>query len=323
MRTRPFVTRTNTATIEDVEACYELLLNRPPDADGLAHYRRRIDSAHVSVLDVVAEMVGSPEYAVAHQALAEPATITVDAGRFRLHVFSADHAIGHAMAVTGAFEEEVSDTLADLLRPGSVFVDVGANYGWHSLLAASIVGSNGRVIAVEPNPLNTRLLERSAAENGFSNITVATMATSDRDGFGVLETDGSNGRIISLDSLDAGIEDPVACSYVVPLRRLDRIIEGAGNPAVDVIKIDVEGFELATLGGASGLIARCHPVIVSEFFPTALRSTGGVEPESYLNALRDLEYSLSVVGREGKATNAEIAAGLGSNDHVDVVATPV
>ena len=146
------------------------------------------------------------------------------------------------------------------------------------------------------------------------------MAASDADGFGALETDGSNGRIISL---DAGIEQAVACSYVVPLRRLDGIVQRAGDPAVDVIKVDVEGFELATLRGAAGLIERDHPVIVSEFFPLALRSTGGVDPESYLNALRDLHYSLSVIGREGSATNDEILAGLDGNDHVDIVATPL
>ena len=321
MRARRFVTRTNTATIEDVEACYTLLLNRPPDTEGLAHYRRRLDSQHLSILDVVAEMVGSPEYESARQTpAAEPATVTVDAGRFRLQVFAADRAIGHAMAATGAFEQDVSDTLDGLLRPGSVFVDVGANYGWHSLLAASAVGTTGRVIAIEPNPLNTLLLRRSAEENGFTNITVRTMATSDRDGFGALETDGSNGRIISL---DATIEEPVGCSFVVPLRRLDAILERAGDPTVDVVKIDVEGFELATLRGATELIERHHPVIVSEFFPLALRSTGGVEPESYLNALRDLEYSISVIGREGAAANQEILAGLEGDAHVDIVATPV
>lgn len=321
MRARHFVTRTNTATIEDVEACYKLLLNRPPDTEGLTHYRQRLDSEHLLILDVVAEMVGSPEYASARQTSgAEPATVTVDAGRFRVHVFAADRAIGHAMAATGAFEQDVSDTLDGLLRPGSVFVDVGANYGWHSLLAASVVGTTGRVIAIEPNPLNTRLLRRSAEENGFSNITVRTMATNDRDGFGALETDGSNGRIISL---DASIEEPVGCSFVVPCRRLDGILERAGDPTVDVVKIDVEGFELATLRGATELIERHHPVIVSEFFPLALLSTGGVEPESYLNALRDLEYSISVIGREGAATNEEILAGLEGDAHVDIVAVPI
>ena len=108
----------------------------------------------------------------------------------------------------------------------------------------------------------------------------------------------------------------------MPLRRLDGIVERAGDPAVDVIKIDVEGFELATLRGAAALIERHHPVIVSEFFPLALLSTGGVEPESYLNALRDLEYSISVIGRGGAATNAEILAGLDGDAHVDIVATP-
>ena len=182
MRTRHLVTRTNTATLDDVEACYELLLNRPPDQEGVAHFRQRLESEHLSVLDVVAEIVGSPEYASARQTpFADPETVTVDAGRFRVHVFAADRAIGHAMAATGTFEQEVSDTLEWPAATGSVFVDVGANYGWHSLLA--VVRRRERRAGCSPwsrTRFNTQLLRRSAEENGFSNITVRTVATSDR-----------------------------------------------------------------------------------------------------------------------------------------------
>ena len=106
----------------------------------------------------------------------------------------ADYAVGHTVARTGSYEPEVSATLREVLPPGATFVDIGANIGWFSLLAASLVGPTGRVIAIEPNPRNVALLRQSAKDNGFDNIDVVTVALGERRGAAALETDGSNGR---------------------------------------------------------------------------------------------------------------------------------
>ena len=310
--------RTNGVTDEDIAACYRLLLGRPPDADGLQYYRERLDSGSVSILDVVADLVASPEYAgIVRIRRADPPTTVVEAAGFRIHVLPTDHAIGQAMAATGEYEREVSAALKELLQPGSVFVDVGANYGWHSLSAAGIVGPSGRVVAVEPNPLNAGLLRRSVADNGFTNVEVVVAAAASEDTFGALETDGSNGRIIVL---GAQTTEAVPCSYVVPLRRLDGLLEGCGVSRVDVMKVDVEGLEAAALRGAREVVERDRPVIVSEFFPSALWATGGIEPASYLRDLRDLGYRLRVVGHEGYLDDEAIMGSIQDSDHVDIVA---
>ena len=309
------------ASADDVDACYRLLLGREPDPAGLARYRAKVEAGELKVVDVMAEIVASPEYAVLHPSRdgkgSEPTV--VHAGDFEILVLADDQAIGQAIAITGDYEREVSRTIRGLLKPGSVFVDVGANYGWHSLGAARTVGEGGRVISVEPNPRNAGLLRRSAEVNRFSQLKVVAVAAGDTHGFGALETDGSNGRIVAIDQ---EITEALACSFVVPLRRLDEIIENAGDPHVDVMKIDVEGFELAALRGGRRIIERDRPVIVSEFFPRALLATGGIDPESYLEALREAGYSITVIGRDGVLSNAQVLEGLAEMSVVDLLATP-
>jgi FkbM family methyltransferase len=309
------------ASPDDIEACSRLLLGRDPDAQGLAHYRERVAAEGLSVVDLVAELVSSPEFFILHPGRGGPASppVVVGTGDFEILVDADDQAIGQAIAITGDYEPEVSRTLRGLLEPGAVFVDVGANYGWHSLVAARAVGEAGRVISVEPNPRNAGLLRQSAGRNGFPHLTVMAVAAGDEHGLAALETDGSNGRIVGV---DASILEALACSFVVPLRRLDHIVEQAGDPRVDVMKIDVEGFELAALRGGRRVITRDRPVIVSEFFPRALLSTGGIDPAEYLDALRELGYSISVIGRDGPVSNAQILDSLDEMSVVDLLAAP-
>ena len=151
------------ATFGDVIACYRLLLGRQPDADGLAHYRRRLAGRPLTLDELVSEFLGSVEF-VRRQA-ERPAgegltgeTVHACEG-FQIRVDPADYAVGHTVARTGSYEPEVSSTLRQVLRPGGTFVDIGANIGWFSLLAASLVGPTGRVIAIEPNPRNVALTE--------------------------------------------------------------------------------------------------------------------------------------------------------------------
>src|SRR4051794_3370758 len=270
------------ATLADVAACYRLLLRREPDDGGLSHYRDRIEQGELTVDDLVAAFIGSEEFLHTHPNLAggvEHQRVETVEG-FTIYVDPRDWAVGGQIARTGAYEPEVTAALRSQLSPGATFVDVGANIGWYSLLAAGLVGGDGRVVGVEPNPDNCGLVERSAKENGFATITVVPAAASDSAALAALDVDASNGRIIPLDpSQPAGV---IPCSFVVPIRPLDDLLADAGVAKVDVMKVDVEGAELQVLRGAEAMLRRDRPVIVSEFFPVALRSTGGCDPAEYL-----------------------------------------
>jgi len=124
-----------------------------------------------------------------------------------------------------------------LLESGSVFVDVGANCGLFSVAAAKIVGPDGRVLAIEPNPEMVTRLRTNIAENSAS-VVIAPEAVGETDGEAVLNIDGSDYGCSNV--LET---QPSARQIRVPMTTLAAIVERAHFDRVDVLKIDVEGYE--------------------------------------------------------------------------------
>jgi FkbM family methyltransferase len=141
------------------------------------------------------------------------------------------------------------------LRPGMTFVDVGANKGDFTLLAARLVGNSGRVISIEPEPDNRSVLQRSIALNGYSNITVMPLALSDRDGTANLQIGSTSGSHTLSPEFD-GLR-----SLSVPTRTLDAVVAEQRLASVDMLKIDVQGLELPVLRGAAETL-RANPQII-------------------------------------------------------------
>jgi len=84
---------------------------------------------------------------------------------------------------SGEWEPEISNLIRKYLSPGDTFIDIGANIGYHTLHAATLVGDSGKVVAFEPLPRLSEQMTRSIKENNFSNITVFDLALSDKIGF--------------------------------------------------------------------------------------------------------------------------------------------
>lgn len=136
---------------------------------------------------------------------------------------------------------------------GGVFVDVGANVGTYALALASRVGSNGKVIAIEPHPITHGRLAFNRAASGFSQVLLVAAAAGASDGELLIETDGDN---LGASHIVSGA--PSANAIKVPSLRLQRILEDAGIARVDALKIDVEGFEDRVL---SGFFTEAPPVL--------------------------------------------------------------
>ncbi|MBK7046155.1 MAG: FkbM family methyltransferase [bacterium] len=168
---------------------------------------------------------------------------------------------GNPDFAAGTYEPPVQQALADCLKPGDVVLDVGANVGFIAVIAAKLVGPAGRVVAFEPVPENARLVRRNARLNGLSRLEVVETAVGDRCGSAQLVLARLSGG-----SALAGTDlPPDACGEIeVPLTTLDawHAREPATRPAL--VKIDVEGAELAVLRGAVGLLAAARPMLLLE-----------------------------------------------------------
>ncbi|MFE0758471.1 FkbM family methyltransferase [Inquilinus sp. NPDC058860] len=174
------------------------------------------------------------------------------------------------------------------LGAGDCFVDIGANIGWFTVLGAHKVGPEGRVYAFEPRFDLMRRLRDSVAANGmlerciFHNVALGN-AEGEME-IAAVPSERNPGHSF----LVRGELEPEAIAYgKVKIRRLD---DFSFEKPVDLIKIDVEGAEAMVLAGGLGLLKRDKPFLVSEFFPAWLRKVSGIEPESYLNSLRDIGY---------------------------------
>jgi FkbM family methyltransferase len=182
---------------------------------------------------------------------------------------------------------------ASLARSSHVVLDVGANTGLFALVAAA-VNPKARVHAFEPVARIAALLQQNVALNPGFQIAVHRMAVgAGNDELPIHDPGGDNCYSASLDAdfLVGAKKD----SYLVPVVAVDRFAEDQRLTAMDLVKIDVEGYEEPALSGMMGSIERFRPVIVLEVIDRG-------RPRQHLDRILSLGYSLREIEREGSAS---------------------
>ena len=185
----------------------------------------------------------------------------------------------------GTAEPSVQVALQSLIKPGMTFYDVGANVGFLSVIAARLVGANGRVVCFEPLPENIHQIEHNIRLNSFKQVDVRHEALGDENGEALFlvsaeTTWGKLAKVGPSVAMQVG-------EIKVPVRRLDSMIENNELPQPDVIKIDVEGAEVSVLEGARESLNKARPILLVELHGT----NRGVSDE-----LNELNYTTAVLG---------------------------
>ena len=272
------------ATPDDVRAAYRLLLGREPDPQGFAHWAAEVEAGRLDCDGLLRMITRSEEYL--RRASPEQA---VDIGGAVVFVDPHDSEFGASIATHGTWESHLRAVLARCLKPGGVFVDIGANLGVMSFDAARLVGPEGRVIAFEPEPHNLRLLLRGVQANGFAQVSVLGVALSDAPRI-VSMTGNSNGSVI-----DAAVE-----LGLVQAMPGDELL--AGLPRIDMIKLDIEGHEPAALRGLRRTLQRHRPLVLCEFNPLRLGGPGSEACTTLLNRIFSITGRLTAIQHDGAET---------------------
>lgn len=241
---------------------------------------------------------------------------------FRIVVDRNDVIIGQRIRWTRSYQPHLTRALVRHLAPGATFVDVGANIGYFTLLAAQRVGPTGRVIAVEPMPANWRLLEKSLALNGLNHVEVHRVAAMDLAGpVKMIAWQRRNSGSFHLLN-DPHWRRPI---YQVKGRPIDEVIAGR---RVDVVKMDIEGAEGLALRGMRRTLESERPVLLVEYSPPSLSDLSKMSGSEFLRALEASGYAYQDVesydGRfTPKAASAidRLLAQRGST-HLDLIARP-
>jgi FkbM family methyltransferase len=187
----------------------------------------------------------------------------------------------------GHWELDDCRLLEEELSPGSAAVDVGANIGYMTLVAARAVGPTGSVVAIEPHPANVALLQANVARNELAD-RVRVIGAAAWDAPGVLELsecveNTGDHRVQTLQSERSVLRvDAVRLDDVVP-----------ESMRISVIKLDTQATEHRVLAGSRALLERDRPVILVEYWPQGLRDRGD-DPLEVLAGFRKLGYKLEV-----------------------------
>ncbi len=170
-------------------------------------------------------------------------------------------ALGISTLLDNGFETREIECLRSIARRGATVMDVGANVGVFTISLAQAVGPSGKVIAFEPLPLNVERLKSNIALNHLDNIHVYELALGEREGELTLQL-ARDGAFVS--AVEVSAQQATGYTITAPVSRLDAVWQGAGSPDVALVKVDVEGAELAVLAGSEALLASCKPDLLLE-----------------------------------------------------------
>lgn len=187
----------------------------------------------------------------------------------------------------GNWELEETAFVQAFLREGMIFVDLGANVGYYTVLAAEKVGSTGKVFAFEPDSRNFALLEKNIKENRCTNVVSVRKAVTSRSGNLRLYLSKSN---LGAHRVFQSPTEEQRTSRVIESVSLDEFFPRGSR--VDFLKMDIEGAEYSAFQGMRRLLEENSRIIVlCEFSPYLLKQSGAM-PTTFLHEIRSFGFSI-------------------------------
>jgi len=195
-----------------------------------------------TILDAAARISGSPRRFEA----------PIRGCDFRLNV-ELDETVCRTVYVRGCFEPVITQLFHHVLEPSDTFLDIGANFGFFTLLGAAITRGKGQVFAFEPDPLNIERLRDNVRINDFPHVVIVPAAVYEKVGTARLRL--GRGGNLGVSSLVRGGVDHVE-EVEVETITIDSFLTSRDISSVGLLKMDIEGAEVGALRGASESLKR-------------------------------------------------------------------
>jgi FkbM family methyltransferase len=219
-------------------------------------------------------------------------------------------------AVNRIHEETTTALFRRVLRQGDVVLDLGANMGYFTLLAASLVGEEGRVYPFEPEPRNYGCLSTNIALNNYDHIIATNKAVSDKPGtvkLFICAYDSGHHTIQQFNgirSYNPQLAGNKKEFVEIEAVRLDDFFGDRLTP-INVIKMDVEGAEMLALAGMENIIRANQDLIMFiEFFPLLIREMGQLPEEFARRLLEDFGFKAFIVEHDYSMSDRSFSGGL-------------
>jgi FkbM family methyltransferase len=217
-------------------------------------------------------------------------TISIPLG-LRLKVFTKDVGVGLPLILKGEYEPKQTELFMQNLKDGDIVFDIGANVGYYTLLASKIVGSNGKVVAFEPDKENFSLLKENLDLNNCQNIEIREEAVSDENGLIAFNTEKNNKGESAISKNGKTEVLGVTLDSFSSQRRL--------SPSL--IKMDIEGAEILALKGGTNFFNSCKNLkLFIEYNPSSVKRFGN-KPELLIETISELNFKINQIIDESRS----------------------
>ena len=211
----------------------------------------------------------------------------------KLHLIPNDPGISLELTRFGIHEPVTTQIVQEKIKPGMICLDCGGNIGYYATLESNLVGKEGRVIAIEPSPVNVKYLEKNLKLQNQENFEVHNLACGNTDGeiIFVVHKISNMCRVAN----DGETESEDKRFVKIPVKKLDTFLADKKLPRLDLLRMDIEGSELRLFEGAVETIRKYKPMIQIELHP------GHLGPENTRKVLKFLknegyEFSTFMIG---------------------------
>jgi FkbM family methyltransferase len=213
----------------------------------------------------------------------------------KMYVDGTGEGIGAVLLMDGAHEKYETALFKKMAQDGMVVVDIGANIGYYTLIAAKLVGNKGIVYAFEPEPSNYKLLCKNIQANGYTNIVPIGKAVSKTTGKTKLYVNAAMTNFSSFGKDNVLTHSKNLDCLEVETITLDDFFERTvGDDRIDLMKIDVEGAEELVVDGAERVLRNNRLKILMEFVPRQLRNVG-TDPLELLYKLQNYGFAIKLI----------------------------
>ena len=211
-------------------------------------------------------------------------------GKYVFNYLPDDKYVGQRIALE-KYEPYETELILRQVKSGDIIVDVGANIGYYTVLFADKVGKSGKVIAIEPDPINFEILQKNIKENKLFNVVAVQAAVGKENKKMEIfksKTNFGDHRLWQNPSKSPFDERETSRKPVqIFCRRLDDLLKDLGYDKIDLIKVDTQGWEPEVFAGAKTTIEKDLPIIFFEYSPASykLAKLSEMEMMSWLKKL--------------------------------------
>lgn len=219
----------------------------------------------------------------------------------KMYLIPNDVGISTELRTFQTHEPLTTKILTNFIEDGWTIMDIGSNIGYYTLLESTFVKEQGNVIAIEPVPQNFAYLVKNVNVNRANNVKCLNLAISNEEGkIKMIQSPYSNWcKIITEETLKTSKNEKTDIINV-PTTTIDNLVKRLELKRVDLLRMDIEGYEEHAIRGAKSTINKYHPKILMEIHTKILGKKGTVKLLEYLknegykikwSIIRDLDFS--------------------------------